>query len=189
MWYGGADASQEIVEIQTSGLPSDGDPKGAVGFILTALSIGVLDIIDVDRSVNGTNVVEVLRYLFAVRGAPDFIRSDNGPEFACRAVKRWLNHAGVKTLFVALGAHGRTDTLNHSMKSYVMSCLTGSCFCVSMSCDTIVDRWRMGYNHYRPHSSLGYMSPAAFAANCLGSDFATLRQPQDKESPLIEAGT
>jgi transposase InsO family protein len=55
----------------------------------------------------------------------------------------------------------------------------------------MVDRWRMDYNHYRPHSSLGYMSPAAFEAGCLGSDSAPLRQPQDKDkasNSLIETG-
>ena len=43
-------------------------------------------------------MVEVLRYLFAVRGAPEFIRSDNGPEFASNAVKKWLKASDVETL-------------------------------------------------------------------------------------------
>jgi transposase-like protein len=43
-------------------------------------------------------------------------------------------------------------------------------------------RWRMDYNHYRPHSSLDYMAPAAFAAKCLEQGSATLRLPQDKEN-------
>ncbi len=43
-------------------------------------------------------------------------------------------------------------------------------------------RWRMDYNHYRPHSSLNYMAPAAFAAKCLEAGCATLRLPQDKEN-------
>ena len=49
-------------------------------------------------------MVEVLRYLFAVRGVPDHIRSDNGPEFASNAVRRWLEASDVKTLFVAPGS-------------------------------------------------------------------------------------
>jgi transposase InsO family protein len=60
--------------------------------------------LDVNKTVKGQDVVEVLRYLFAVRGQPDYIRSDNGPEFANRAVRRWLRAAGVKTLFVAPGS-------------------------------------------------------------------------------------
>jgi transposase InsO family protein len=56
----------------------------------------------------------------------------------------------------------------------------------------VVDRWRMDYNHYQPHSSLNYMAPAAFAASYLGSDSATLRQSQDRDKEcdtLIETGT
>ena len=46
----------------------------------------------------------------------------------------------------------------------------------------IADRWRMDYNHYRPHSSLGYMAPAAFAAMCLEQGSATLHLAQDEEN-------
>ena len=46
----------------------------------------------------------------------------------------------------------------------------------------VVDRWRMDYNHYRPHSSLDYMGPAAFAAKCLEQGSGTLRLTQDKEN-------
>jgi len=46
----------------------------------------------------------------------------------------------------------------------------------------VADRWRMDYNHYRPHSSLDYMSPAAFAAKCLEQGSATLRLTQDREN-------
>jgi len=54
--------------------------------------------IDVNRKIKGSDVVEVLRYLFAVRGEPEFIRSDNGPEFASDAVKKWLKASDVETL-------------------------------------------------------------------------------------------
>jgi len=60
--------------------------------------------IDVNRKIKGPDVVEVLRYLFAVRGEPAFIRSDNGPEFVSHAVKQWLEVSGVKTLYVAPGS-------------------------------------------------------------------------------------
>ena len=56
----------------------------------------------------------------------------------------------------------------------------------------VVDRWRMDYNHYRPHSAPDYMAPAAFADGCIGSDSATLRLTQcmdKKRKTLIETGT
>ena len=58
--------------------------------------------IEVARSFTARQVVEVLRYLFAVRGAPKHIRSDNGPEFVAKELNKWLKQANVETLFIAL---------------------------------------------------------------------------------------
>jgi transposase InsO family protein len=138
--------------------------------------------LDVGRNFRGGAVVEVLRYLFAVRGEPQFIRSDNGPEFTCKAIKKWLKRAGVKTLFVAPGSpweNGYIESFNGKLRDEL---LNRELFVHIDEARYVADRWRMDYNHYRPHSSLGYMSPAAFAAACLGSGSATLRLPQDKEN-------
>jgi len=148
--------------------------------------------LDVSRRVQGPDVVEVLRYLFAVRGAPSFLRSDNGPEFVSLAVRQWLQHAGVQTLFVAPGSpweNGYVESFNEKLRDEL---LNRELFLHLEELRYVVERWRMDYNHYRPHSSLGYTSPAAFAASCVGPDSATLRQSQhrsDVRHPLIEAGT
>ena len=60
--------------------------------------------IEVGRSFRSRDVIDVLRYLFAVRGTSEHLRSDNGPEFVARSVRRWLNQAGVGTLFIAKGS-------------------------------------------------------------------------------------
>ncbi|MBM4004797.1 MAG: DDE-type integrase/transposase/recombinase, partial [Planctomycetes bacterium] len=60
--------------------------------------------IEVAWSFTACRVVEVLQYLFAVRGAPEHIRSDSGPEFVAQEVTRWLDRAMVKTLFIAKGS-------------------------------------------------------------------------------------
>ena len=60
--------------------------------------------IEVGRSFTSREVIDVLQYLFAVRGTPDHIRSDNGPEFVARSVRRWLDQAGVGPLFIAKGS-------------------------------------------------------------------------------------
>jgi transposase InsO family protein len=138
--------------------------------------------IDVSKSIKGEDVVEVLRYLFAVRGEPDYLRSDNGPEFACKAVKRWLEYAGVKTLFVAPGSpweNGYVESFNSKLRDEL---LDRELFLHIDELRYVVDRWRMDYNHYRPHSSLDYMAPAAFGAKCLEQGSGTLRLPQDKEN-------
>ena len=148
--------------------------------------------LDVARSFRGDDVAELLRYLFAVRGCPGYIRSDNGPEFVSEAVKKWLKKSGVETLYIAPGSpweNGYIESFNSRLRDEL---LNRELFLNIDELRYVADRWRMDYNHYRPHSSLDYMAPAAFAASCVGPDSAPLRQPQHSEvvrPPLIEAGT
>ena len=138
--------------------------------------------IDVNRKIKGPDVVEVLRYLFAVRGEPEFIRSDNGPEFVSHAVKKWLDVSGVKTLYVAPGSpweNGYVESFNSKLRDEL---LNRELFLHIDELRYVTDRWRMDYNHYRPHSSLNYMAPAAFAAKCLEEGSASLHLPQAKDN-------
>ena len=137
--------------------------------------------IDVARSFRGQDVVELLRYLFAVRGRPAYIRSDNGPEFVSRVVKKWLENLDVETLYIAPGSpweNGYIESFNGRLRDEL---LDRELFLSINELRYVVDRWRMDYNHYRPHSSLGYMAPAAFAATCQSSDSATLHRKIEVE--------
>ena len=137
--------------------------------------------LDVSRHFKGKDVVEVLRYLFAVRGCPEFIRSDNGPEFVSKAVQKWLEVSGVDTLYVAPGSpweNGYVESFNSRLRDEF---LNRELFLHIDELRYVADRWRMDYNHYRPHSSLDYMAPATFATKCLEQGSATLRLPQDKK--------
>ena len=60
--------------------------------------------IEVSRKFKGKDVIAVLEELFAIRGRPRFIRSDNGPEFISKAVRKWLKDSGVETLFIEPGS-------------------------------------------------------------------------------------
>jgi putative transposase len=60
--------------------------------------------IEVERSIRAEDVVETLAALFRQRGEPAFIRSDNGPEFIAKAIKRWLEVSGVRTLYIEPGS-------------------------------------------------------------------------------------
>ncbi len=137
--------------------------------------------IDVAKKFTGHDVVEVLRYLFAVRGEPEYIRSDNGPEFVSRVVQSWLEYANVETLYVAPGSpweNGYVESFNGKFRDEL---LNRELFLSIDELRYVVNRWRMDYNHYRPHSSLDYMAPAAFAKLCLDQGSATLRLAQDRE--------
>jgi putative transposase len=138
--------------------------------------------IDVARSFSGRDVVELLRYLFAVRGYPVYIRSDNGPEFISSAVQKWLRKSGVETLYIAPGSlweNGYIESFNSRPRDEL---LNRELFLSIDELRYVADRWRMDYNHYRPHSSLDYMAPAAFAAMCLEQGSGSLRLSQDKEN-------
>ncbi len=136
---------------------------------------------DVAKHFGGEDVVELLRYLFAVRGCPKYIRSDNGPEFVSKAVKKWLEVSGVDTLYVAPGSpweNGYVESFNSRLRDEL---LDRELFLHIDELRYVANRWRMDYNHYRPHSSLDYMAPATFATKCLDQGSATLRLAQDKE--------
>ena len=154
--------------------------------------------IDVGKRITAQDVIDVLRYLFLVRGEPDYIRSDNGPEFTAKKVKKWLAGMHVKTLFIEPGSpweNGYIESFNSHLRD---ECLDREIFVSIEELRYVVERWRLDYNHHRPHSSLGYMTPAVYAASCrasapacqgpapshddcIGPDSATLRQPQCTE--------
>ncbi len=121
--------------------------------------------IEPGRSIRATDVIGVLEYLFMVRGAPKFIRSDNGPEFIADAIEKWLKRNNVETLHIAPGSpweNGYIESFNGKLRDDVLS---REVFYSLKEAKVIVENWRLEYNNHRPHSSLGYMTPAAFAAS------------------------
>jgi putative transposase len=125
--------------------------------------------IEVARSFTARQVVEVLRYLFAVRGAPKHIRSDNGPEFVAKELNKWLKQANVQTLFIAPGSpweNGYVESFNGKLRDEL---LNGELFLSVAEARWVIDRWRLDYNHHRLHSALNYQTPAAFAVRCSSS--------------------
>ena len=138
--------------------------------------------IEVAWSFTAAQVVEVLGYLFAVRGVPEHIRSDNGPEFVARVVTRWLYRAGVKTLFIAKGSpweNGYVESFNSRFRDEL---LNRELFVGLEDARWVVDRWRLDYNHQSPHSSLDYQPPAEFAARCCSSVRGYALTPEQQRS-------
>lgn len=116
--------------------------------------------IEVDRKLNSTNVIEVLSRLFVERGVPKHIRSDNGPEFIARRVRFWLKRHGVDTLFIEPGSpweNGYVESFNGKLRNEL---LNREVFDTLYEAQVLIERWRIGYNTIRPHSSLGYRPPA-----------------------------
>jgi transposase InsO family protein len=138
--------------------------------------------IEVGRSFTARDVIDVLQYLFAIRGAPGHLRSDNGPEFVAHSVRRWLSQAGVQTLFIAKGSpweNGYVESFNGKLRDEL---LNRELFLSLEEARHVIDCWRLDYNHHRRHSALDYMTPAAFAARCVQQAFATLTPAEHSET-------
>jgi putative transposase len=149
--------------------------------------------IEVGRSIRAKDVIAILEYLFMVRGVPKFIRSDNGPEFIADAIKRWLKQRSVDTLYIERGSpweNGYIESFNGKLRDEV---LNSEVFYSVKEAKVIVEQWRLEYNNHRPHSGLGYMTPAGFATGCIPSASPTA-QPQEYSirnmyNSLIQVGT
>ena len=130
--------------------------------------------IEVERSLTSEDVVSTLEYLFEVRGEPEFIRSDNGPEFIAEAVRSWLAGRGSKTLYIAPGSpweNAYSETFNSRLRDEL---LDREVFETLKEAKVILEDHRLDYNHRRPHSSLGYRTPAEFAAAQIKPGVASL---------------
>ena len=114
----------------------------------------------VNRRLNSTHVLETLGELFVSRVPPEHIRSDNGPEFCAEAVKHWLSRLQVKTLFIEPGSpweNGYVESFNGKLRDEL---LNGERFTTLLEAKVLIADWRQEYNHFRPHSALGYRPPA-----------------------------
>lgn len=116
--------------------------------------------IRVDRRIKAADVIYELSDLFIERGAPDYLRSDNGSEFTAEIVRGWLERLGVKTLFIEPGSpweNGYIESFNGKLRDEL---LNGEIFDTILEARVITEQWRKHYNKVRPHSSLNYRAPA-----------------------------
>jgi len=129
--------------------------------------------IRVERSVDSHRVIGTLARLVRQRGAPDHIRSDNGPEFVAQAVQAWLTARGARTIFITPGSpweNAYIESFNGKLRD---ECLNMEVFRSGKEAQMMAEAWRKDYNEHRPHSSLGYLTPAEFADRSGSSSRAT----------------
>jgi len=125
--------------------------------------------LEVNRRMTSEDALDVLRDLFVIRGVPTCIRSDNGPEFIARAIRQFLAAAGVETLYIEPGSpwqNGYAESFHSRLRSEL---LDAEVFENVAAAQSLAANWRSDYNHHRPHSALGYRTPAEFAAGCAAS--------------------
>jgi transposase InsO family protein len=139
--------------------------------------------LEVGRSMTAGGVAEVLIDLFTTRGVPTHIRSDNGPEFVARTIRRLAELTGVEALYIAPGSpweNGYAESFNSRLRDEL---LNAEVFADVREAAALAASWRHEYNHQRPHSSLGYMPPAAFAAACMQAPLLRLAPLASAPSP------
>ena len=120
--------------------------------------------IEVDRSLPSLRVIRVLEELREVRGLPEQIQVDNGPEFTSQAMDRWAYAREVKLSFIEPGKpmqNGYIESFNGKFRD---ECLNEHWFMDVADAREITGTYRIDYNEERPHSSLGGLTPKEYAA-------------------------
>ena len=119
--------------------------------------------IEADQGMRGEQVVKVLERLKYVRGLPEVIRVDNGSEFISKAMDKWAYDNQVKLSFSRPGKPVDNAFIESFNGSFRDECLNVNWFLSIQDARQKIEAWRKDYNEFRPHSSLGDMTPREFA--------------------------
>jgi len=173
-------------------LPSRPSERWSMDFVSDTLSSGrvfrTLNIVDdftrecvaieVDHSLPGLRVVQVLERLAATRGLPGTIVTDNGPEFAGRVLDAWAYRRGVRLHFIEPGKPVQNAFIESFNGKFRDECLNEHWFVSLLDARHTIETYRRDYNGYRPHSSLGGLTPEEFARRA-----AALQAPPAPSDP------
>jgi putative transposase len=156
--------------------PSRINQRWSLDFVLDVLDDGrrfrILTVVDdftrtclaieVDTSLGGRRVVEVLQRLVDVRGKPTMLVTDNGPEFISRVLDAWAYRHGIELHFIEPGKPNQNayvESFNGRLRD---ECLNEHWFMSLGQARHTIETWRLDYNAVRPHSALGDMPPEEF---------------------------
>jgi putative transposase len=154
--------------------PEHKDHVWSYDFVLVRTNDGrafrILNVIDeytreclamlVARKINSQDVIDLLFHLIIFRGIPERLRSDNGPEFTAKAIRKWLSNIGVKTLYIEPGSpweNGYIESFNGKLRDEL---LNREVFTTLEEAKVLIEQWRREYNQIRPHSARNYRPPA-----------------------------
>jgi putative transposase len=118
----------------------------------------------VGRTCDADQVVAVIEALVAERGAPGHLRMDNGPELIAWALREWCRLAGTSTAYIEPGSPWENPFVESFNGRVRDELLNVEDFASLLEAQVVVEGWRTEYNTYRPHSSLGGLTPAEYRA-------------------------
>lgn len=140
----------------------------------------------VDRSITADRVLDILTNLFLTRGVPKHIRSDNGPEFIAEAIRRHAARADLEMLYIEPGSpweNGYAESFFSRLRDELLNVEE---FMNLKEAQWFARRRLVEYNEERPHSSLGYRTPSAFASQCVASVPASATPPPPLQQRTAE---
>lgn len=166
------------VERQALTLPSGPNQVWSMDFVSDALANGrrikVLTIVDdfskesidlvADFGISGVYVTRVLDRVARFRGYPKAIRTDQGPEFTGHALDQWAYLHGVQLKLIQAGKPTQNAFIESFNGRFRDECLNDHWFTSLAEARILIAAWRQDYNQQRPHSALGYLTPAEYAA-------------------------
>jgi putative transposase len=178
-------------------LPDRPNQRWSLDFVADALSWGrrfrILAIVDdftrealalvVDTSIGGRRLVRELDTLIARRGRPNTIVSDNGTEMTSRAVLEWTNGMAIDWHYIAPGKpqqNGLVESFNGRLRD---ECLNEEVFVTLAEARAVIERWRLDYNHVRPHSAHGGLTPETVRQNPAAARLRNLESSADQPLP------
>jgi transposase InsO family protein len=126
-------------------------------FTRECVAIGVV------RRLGSQEVIETLAEVMVCRGIPEYLRSDNGPEFIAQELRKWLGSLGTGTLYIEPGSpweNGYCESFHGKLRD---ECWNGELFYSLKEAQIVIEQWRVEYNTRRPHSALGYRPPVPAA--------------------------
>ena len=136
--------------------------------------------IEVGRTFTSRDVKLTLQYVFAIRGAPEHIRSDNGPEFLAAEIRRWLDRPSLDTLYIEKWSPWENGYVESFIGRLRDELLNRELFLSLPEARYVLDEWRKEYNHRRPRSGLNWRTPEAFAASLAAPPVGAPPLPPDQ---------
>lgn len=137
-----------------------------------------------DRSLTAADILRVLEEKIEQQGTPEFIRSDNGPEFIAKIIQRWLKDNGIKTIYIDPGCPWQNGYAESFNSRFRRECLDRELIYTLSEGRVVINDWRHYYNHVRPHRSLRLLPPSTYARtqSCQASVPYALRAPVTEAS-------
>ena len=166
------------LERQPLYLPAGQNEVWSMDFVMDRLEDGrklkALTIVDdftkesvdiaLDHGMSSHYVARVLDQAVRFRGKPGAIRTDQGPEFTARALDQWAYRNGVTLKLIQPGKPTQNGYIESFNGKFRDECLNEHWFSTLAEARAIVTAWRRDYNETRPHSSIGYLTPAEYGA-------------------------